>query len=105
MILEIAMLEVKPGMEEQFEVDFKIANTYISAINGYVKHSLQKCIEQKNKYSLLVEWDTLENHIVDFRQSSEYLKWKKLLHHYYDPFPTVEHFEKVFESKKSDTIE
>lgn len=99
MILEIAMLDVKPGMEEQFEIDFKIASTYISAIKGYLEHSLQKCIEQKNKYVLLVEWETLENHTVDFRHSVEYLEWKKLLHHYYDPFPNVEHFEKVFENK------
>ncbi len=95
MILEIAMLEVKPGLEEQFEVDFKIASTHISSIDGYLKHSLQKCIEQKNKYVLLVEWRTLESHTVNFRESNQYLKWKKLLHHYYDPFPTVEHFEKI----------
>jgi len=99
MILEIAMLEVKPGLEEQFEVDFEIASTYISSIKGYLKHSLQKCIEQKNKYVLLVEWKTLENHTVDFRKSPEYLEWKKLLHHYYDPFPIVEHFEKIFENR------
>ena len=94
MILEIAMLEVKPGMEENFEEDFKIASSYISSIDGYVRHSLQKCIEWKNKYAILVEWRTLESHTVNFRESNQYLKWKKLLHHYYDPFPTVEHFEK-----------
>jgi heme-degrading monooxygenase HmoA len=99
MVLEIAMIEVKQGLEEQFEVDFKIASKYISSIEGYLKHSLQKCIEQKNKYVLLVEWQTLENHTVNFRQSREYLEWKKLLHHYYDPFPAVEHFEKIYENK------
>ena len=99
MILEIAMLEVKQGLEEQFEVDFKIGSKYISSIEGYLKHSLQKCIEQKNKYVLLVEWRTLKNHTIDFRESQEYLEWKKLLHHYYDPFPTVEHFEKIFENE------
>ncbi|SNZ01238.1 antibiotic biosynthesis monooxygenase family protein [Flagellimonas pacifica] len=99
MILEIAVLEVKQGLEERFEVDFKIASRYISSIEGYLKHSLQKCVEQKNKYVLLVEWQTLENHTIDFRESREYLEWKKLLHHYYDPFPVVEHFEKVYENK------
>lgn len=95
MILEIAMLEVKTGMEEDFEEDFKKASLYISAIEGYIKHSLQKCIEQKNKYVLLVEWRTLESHTFNFRESEQYLEWKKLLHHYYDPFPLVEHFRKI----------
>lgn len=98
MILEIAMLEVKQGLEERFEGAFKIASRYISSIDGYLKHSLQKCIEQKNKYVLLVEWQTLENHTIDFRKSREYIEWKKLLHHYYDPFPMVEHFEEEYEN-------
>lgn len=95
MILEAAILNVIPGKETRFVQDFAIAGQYISAIKGYIKHSLNKCIEQPGKYILLVEWDTLEDHIVGFRQSAEYLEWKKLLHHYYDPFPVVEHYERV----------
>jgi len=95
MILEAAILNVIPGKEIQFEHDFSIAGQYISAIKGYIKHSLSKCIEQPAKYILLVEWETLEDHAVGFRQSPEYLEWKNLLHHYYDPFPVVEHFERV----------
>jgi heme-degrading monooxygenase HmoA len=49
-------------------------------------------MEQENKYILLVEWNTLEDHTVGFRQSEPYKEWKKLLHHYYHPFPAVEHF-------------
>ncbi|MBC7399520.1 MAG: antibiotic biosynthesis monooxygenase [Mucilaginibacter sp.] len=95
MILEVAILNIIPGKEPQFEKDFAIAGQYISAIKGYIKHSLSKCIEQPNKYILLVEWDTLEDHTIGFRQSTEYQEWKKLLHHYYDPFPVVEHYEGV----------
>ena len=47
MILEIAVLYVKEGQEQQFEKNFAIAGQYISAIKGYVKHSLRKCLEQK----------------------------------------------------------
>ena len=93
MILEVAILNVKPGQEKQFEIDFAAAGQFISSIKGYVKHSLGHCIEQKNKYILLVNWENLEDHTVGFRQSTQYLEWKKLLHHYYDPFPTVEHYE------------
>lgn len=95
MILEVAMLYIKDGLSASFEADFKKASQYISVIDGYVSHSLQKCMEQPNKYILLVQWQKLEDHTINFRTSSEYLKWKELLHHYYTPFPIVEHFEEV----------
>ena len=100
MILEAATLIVKEGLEHQFEKDFKLAGKFISSIDGYQTHSLHKCIEQENKYLLLVEWRSLEDHTVGFRQSEQYQEWKSLLHHYYDPFPVVEHFEKVIENKQ-----
>ena len=100
MILEVAILNVIPGKENQFEKDFKIAGQYISSVKGYIRHSLKKCIEQNNKYLLLVDWETLEDHTIGFRQSGQYLEWKKLLHHYYNPFPTVEHFETIIEEGK-----
>lgn len=99
MILEVAILNVKSGEEENFERDFLTAVQYISSIKGYVKHSLRKCLEQKNKYVLLVEWENLEDHTIGFRRSLEYLVWKNLLHHYYDPFPTVEHYETIIENE------
>jgi heme-degrading monooxygenase HmoA len=95
MILEIAILNVIEGKEKLFEVDFEIAGKYISATKGYIKHTLRKCIEQKSKYILLVEWNQLEDHTIGFRESDEYIEWKKLLHHYYYPFPTVEHYETI----------
>ncbi|KIC94489.1 antibiotic biosynthesis monooxygenase family protein [Flavihumibacter solisilvae] len=98
MILEVAILTVKEGQEKQFEADFAIAGEYISSIKGYIKHSLRKCLEQKNQYLLLVDWEKLEDHTIGFRQSSQYLEWKRLLHHYYDPFPTVEHYETIIEN-------
>lgn len=100
MILEAAVLYVRNDMQHAFEEDFETAGLYISSIKGYVSHSLQKCIEQDNKYLLLVQWERLEDHTIGFRQSATYLKWKALLHHYYDPFPIVEHFEPVIYSKR-----
>ncbi|MGG3468730.1 antibiotic biosynthesis monooxygenase [Neobacillus pocheonensis] len=95
MILEAAMLQVKQGMEPEFENAFRKASSIISSMKGYLSHELQRCIEVDGKYLLLVKWETLDDHTVGFRQSEEYQDWKKLLHHFYDPFPTVEHFEKV----------
>lgn len=101
MILEVAILYVKDGQKELFEADFKTAGQYISSISGYIRHSLQRCIEQDNKYVLLVEWENLEDHTVGFRESEAYKSWKALLHHYYDPFPVVEHFETVIDGRST----
>ncbi|MES3017990.1 MAG: antibiotic biosynthesis monooxygenase [Bacteroidota bacterium] len=98
MILEAVILQVRSGEEENFEKDFLTAGQFISSIKGYLKHSLRKCLEQDNKYLLLVEWENLEDHTIGFRQSAQYLEWKNLLHHYYDPFPTVEHYETIIEN-------
>lgn len=95
MILEAVVLYVRDGMEEQYEEAFRNASKIISSMKGYISHELQRCMEVKGKYLLLVQWETLEDHTIGFRQSNEYQDWKKQLHHFYDPFPTVEHFERV----------
>ena len=92
MILEVAILNVKSGMSDEFEIAFKQAAKIISSIPGYISHELQKCIEVQNRYILLVRWETLEAHTVGFRKSAEYQEWKRLLHHFYDTFPVVEHY-------------
>ena len=89
------MLNVKPGLEVDFEKTFKQASTIISSMDGYLSHELHKCIEVEGKYLLLVRWENLEYHTIGFRSSSEYQQWKKMLHHFYEPFPIVEHFEQV----------
>lgn len=95
MVLEVAILDVKTSEEEKFETAFFEAQAIISSMNGYVSHQLQRCHEKPNRYILLVNWQTLEDHTEGFRQSSEYEQWKQLLHHFYDPFPVVEHYEMV----------
>ena len=92
MILEAAMLQVRPGMEEAFEAAFRRASPIIASIDGYVSHELHRCLEAAGRYLLLVRWETLEDHTVGFRLSPAYDEWRALLHHFYDPFPTVEHF-------------
>ncbi|MBI2769375.1 MAG: antibiotic biosynthesis monooxygenase [Burkholderiales bacterium] len=92
MILEIAQLQVKPGETAAFEAAFRQAQAIISSMGGYLGHELQRCIENDHQYMLLVRWDTLEDHTVGFRQSAQYQEWRKLLHHFYDPFPTVLHY-------------
>ncbi len=92
MILEVAILDVKSSQNEKFEDAFKKAQNIISSIPGYVSHQLQKCLEKESRYILLVNWQKLEDHTEGFRKSPEYQDWKALLHHFYDPFPEVEHY-------------
>ncbi len=95
MVLEVALVNVRDGMCDAFEDAFRQASPIIAAMPGYRSHELQRCIEVPTRYVLLVRWETLEDHTVGFRQSSGYQEWKRLLHHFYDPFPTVEHSERV----------
>lgn len=92
-ILEIALLNVKAGQTESFEASFRQASAIISGMNGYGGHELRKCVEDRQKYALLVHWESLEDHTIGFRESTQYQEWKALLHQYYDPFPVVEHYE------------
>jgi heme-degrading monooxygenase HmoA len=95
MILEVAILDVVPGRENEFQAAFAKAAPIISSMPGYVSHQLQRCIEKQNRYILLVNWEKLEDHTVGFRGSEQYQEWRKLLHHFYDPFPKVEHYELI----------
>ncbi|HEX5055845.1 MAG TPA: antibiotic biosynthesis monooxygenase [Gammaproteobacteria bacterium] len=97
MILEVAILNVKAGHMDAFEKAFAEAKSIISSMPGFISLQLQRCMETGSRYLLLVEWDKLEDHTVGFRQSPHYQQWKKLLHHFYDPFPVVEHYEKIFD--------
>ncbi|HLF10958.1 MAG TPA: antibiotic biosynthesis monooxygenase [Gammaproteobacteria bacterium] len=92
MILELARLDVRPGERELFEAAFRQAQAIIVAMPGYRRHELRPCIGRSNRYLLLVEWQRLEDHTEGFRGSAEYQRWKTLLHHFYDPFPEVEHY-------------
>ncbi|WDS38184.1 antibiotic biosynthesis monooxygenase [Pseudoxanthomonas sp.] len=95
MVLETAPLHVLPGRLEAFEAAFLEAQAIIASMPGYLSHELSRCIERPGEYLLLVRWQTLEDHEIGFRQSAGYQEWKRLLHHFYDPFPTVSHYAPV----------
>lgn len=93
MILEVAILNVRPGQEDAFEAAMRGARALIAATPGFETIEVRRCIEQPSRYLLLVNWQTLESHTVGFRQSDRYQEWRKRLHHFYDPFPVVEHYQ------------
>jgi heme-degrading monooxygenase HmoA len=94
-ILEHAVLSVKPDELEEFETAFALAQDIIAAVPGFRNLSLSRGLERDNGYLLLVEWDHLEDHTEGFRGSAEYREWSALLHYFYDPFPVVEHYATV----------
>jgi heme-degrading monooxygenase HmoA len=92
MILEVAILNIHLGEEAAFEGAMHKARPLIEASPGFGKLELRRCVETSNRYLLLVTWRTVEDHTQGFRGSDLYEEWRKLLHHFYDPFPTVEHY-------------
>ena len=97
MVLEVAILNVRPNQGAAFEKAFAEAQAIISTIPGYRRHELRRCVETPDRYLLLVSWKDLESHTKGFRGSPEYARWKELLHHFYDPFPDVEHYTPLYE--------
>jgi heme-degrading monooxygenase HmoA len=79
MVLESAVLNVNRGQECDFEAAFGKAKSIIASMPGFISLQLQRCIEDRSRYLLLVYWETLEHHTVGFRLSREYQRWKGLL--------------------------
>jgi heme-degrading monooxygenase HmoA len=91
MILEIAVFNLRPGVNAEFEAAFKKASAFIQSADGYQSHQLQHCIEKDNQYVLLVNWRTVEDHTIGFRNSLQYQEWRKLIHHFFEVPPDVSH--------------
>ena len=92
MILEHAILNVRPGQGPAFEAALRDALPLIKATPGFLRLEVKPCLETPGRYLLLVEWESLEAHTLGFRGSDRYPQWRDRLHHFYDPFPTVEHY-------------
>lgn len=95
MILEIAQIDVKPGMEAEFESGVSQAAPLFKRAKGCAGMSLHRSHEQPQRYRLFVQWQTLENHTVDFRNSADYQDWRKLVGHCFAAPPEVEHVREV----------
>lgn len=95
MILEVAILNVRSGQEAAFESAFHEARRFIETSAGFGGLEIRRCVEISSRYLLLVRWRAIEDHIVGFRQSPDYQEWRRRLHDFYDPFPTVEHYQEA----------
>jgi quinol monooxygenase YgiN len=95
MVLEIAQIDVKSGLEAEFEAGVAKAAPIFRRAKGCRGMELQRSIEKPNRYRLFVQWETLENHTVDFRGSPDFQEWRKLVGHCFASAPEVEHTEQV----------
>ena len=95
MVTEHALLPVIAGREVEFERAFTLARPIIASMPGCLSVSLSRSLESQSTYLWLVEWQDLLDHTVGFRQSPRYQEWRELLHDFYSPFPTVEHFVEI----------
>lgn len=91
-VVESVILPVRAGMETEFEAAFALAEPLIARARGYRGHSLRRGVENPSTYLLTVGWDSVEDHETFFRGSADYATWRELLHHFYEPFPTVHHY-------------
>jgi heme-degrading monooxygenase HmoA len=96
MVTEHALLSIRPGQEGDFEAAFDKARHLIASAPGFQRLHLLRGRERPGTYLLLVEWERLEDHTVGFRGSPEFQQWRELLHHFYEPAPTVEHFDPLY---------
>jgi len=98
MILELATIDIKPGSNIEFEQNLEKAQSVINKAACYISHQFQKCIEQENRYVLLIRWETLEAHTKGFRESELFKEWRALIGPFFETPPFVQHYELRFES-------
>lgn len=96
MILELAIIDIKANSNAEFEANLDKAQYVIAQSKGYIGHQFKKCIEQENRYILLIQWETLEDHTIGFRESELFKEWRGLIGPYFEKAPVVQHFTDLY---------
>jgi len=100
MILEVADIRIPPGKNAEFEaaIGQGLETVIAPRAKGYIAHKVQRGIESPERYLLMIWWQTLENHTVDFRQGALFAEWRGFIGPFLAAPPHVEHFELASES-------
>ena len=102
MILELADIRIQPGKQAEFDEAIKRGVETVAALSkGYRGYKINKCIESPERYVLMIFWDTVENHMVDFREGPLFPQWRAIVGPYFAAPPMVEHFSLLAESAQS----
>lgn len=99
MILEVAIVKIKPEEISKFEAAFSKAAPIVASIPGYISHEMVRCVETKGKYHLLIRWENIDAHLVNFRQSPRFQEWRALIGGFFAEPPVAEHFEAITSSR------
>jgi heme-degrading monooxygenase HmoA len=99
MILERAIFAVQPGSEQDFEAAMEQAKEVVGQARGFRSFRLQRGIEQSSTYLLLIEWDSVEDHMQGFRESELFARWRELIGPYFAAAPEVEHYQAAVVTK------
>jgi heme-degrading monooxygenase HmoA len=92
-ILELADIRIQPGKQQEFDAAIQRGlDQVISKSKGFQGYKVNKGIESPERYILMIFWETLENHTVDFRQSPAFAEWRAIVGSYFATPPVVEHF-------------
>lgn len=91
-LLELARIDIKEGTNQEFEAALEMAKGVISQSKGFQSISSKKCIEQTNRYILLIYWETLEDHTIGFRESELFKEWRALIGPFFAEAPLVQHY-------------
>ena len=102
MILELADIRIHPGQNAAFEAAIQHGlKTVIQSAKGFQGFKVNRGMESTERYILQIFWDTLEDHMVGFRQSPAFADWRAIVGPFFAGPPTVEHFELVAKSDES----
>ncbi|NMO97783.1 antibiotic biosynthesis monooxygenase family protein [Paenibacillus lemnae] len=104
MILETAVMQVKPGTENDFETALRAAYEMISRMRGYLNHELYKCIESPHEYILIIRWSTVKDHSMGFRKPPEYVHWMEVLQTFMDSPPVEKHYVDIVVSGRNEAV-
>jgi heme-degrading monooxygenase HmoA len=99
MILEVAIMKIKPDRIAEFEAVFPKAAAVSASTPGYISHELQRCVETPGKYFYMIRWETMDAHLVNFRQSPRREQFRNLLADFWAEPNFTEHFEPVTDSR------
>lgn len=99
MVTELAEIDIKPGQEPQFEAAVSQAVNLFLRSKGCRSFELRRSLEQPTRYRLLIEWETVEDHMIEFRNSPAFVEWRRLVSPYFVSPPRVEHLVVAVTSK------
>jgi heme-degrading monooxygenase HmoA len=101
MILELATFSIRPEAMAAFEASFAQASQVIARAPGHLGHAMHRSVDEPGRYTLLVRWQTREDHTIGFRQSELFKQWRGLLQEHFAAAPVVDHLEALTDQDSS----